>query len=97
MRVLEAHELAAVSTAARMALTCYAPSKGRLDTHVEPRLSQQEIRQKLLDRAAAYAADHCIDCIDVAAMEARWKALIPEWLPEWRSLRAAVQAWSPAP
>lgn len=150
--VRKAHDQAAMSTAARMALTCHAPGKGRLDTNINPRLSQQDIGQKLLERATAYAADHCIDA---AALEARWKALIPEclaggrfhphaevvfagkdlcdllgnapgiqqiqpelkskpqlvervllameqddapheWLPEWRSLRIAVQAWSPA-
>lgn len=151
-RVRTAHDQAAVSTAARMALTCHAPSKGRLDTKIDPRLSQQDIGQKLFERVTAYAAAHRVDA---AALEARWKALIPEcqlggrfhanaevvfsgkdicpllvsapriqdiqpelksqeklvervllameqddsphdWLPEWRSLRAAVEAWSPA-
>lgn len=148
-----AHERAAVSTAARMALTCHAPSKGRLDTNIDPRLSEQDIGQKLLERATAYATAHRVDA---AVLEARWKTLIPEcqpggrfhanagivfsgkdichllvnapgiqdiqpelkskvklvervllameqddspheWLPEWRSLRAAVEAWSPVP
>jgi hypothetical protein len=150
--VRAAWEKATVSTAARMALTCHAPVKGRLETGIEPHLDRDAVRERLLARAHGYNADQHVD---TTALEERWIALLPEcepggrffanaatifagkdvfsllvnqkgiqgfqpelkskaklvervlqamekdeapheWLPEWRSLRAAVSAWSPS-